>query len=43
MVMAEDSRQNADNQGGDFCPAAPAVMSGEACVKCGFRCIQGCV
>lgn len=38
--MAEDSSQSAGDRSSDFCPADPAVLSGEACAKCGFKCIH---
>lgn len=38
--MSQDNKSESSSQAYE---ADADVLSGEACVKCDFRCIQGCV
>ncbi|HWQ61053.1 MAG TPA: hypothetical protein VN521_02005 [Negativicutes bacterium] len=39
--MSQNS-QPADSSESSSCQVDREVLSGEACVKCGFKCIEGC-
>lgn len=41
--MTPEGSPQPDSQTSSVHEVDPAVLSGEACVKCGFKCIEGCV
>lgn len=42
IVLLSQSEQSVSSREGASCAVDKDVLSGEACVKCGFKCIEGC-
>ncbi len=40
--MSQNSQSADGSSASGACPVDREVLSGEACVKCGFKCIEGC-
>ncbi|MDR7868443.1 MAG: hypothetical protein RIN56_16710 [Sporomusaceae bacterium] len=42
IVLLSQSEQSVSSREGASCAVDKDVLSGDACVKCGFKCIAGC-